>query len=574
MILSLINRRSYGGYMDQVISNLKAKEIIYKKSIEVLKKYIIDKYPEASEAYRAQVFADAVHKIIDDHIREFRRSDQLVIKAKLLRTTATKENFEIFAYDIMKTCVSLDIDEESFIDNMTSWINRQQEIPVYRNQLIEMTDVVKEEIADEARAEAAKENRASAAAESELLVQLEKAFEFRPIYENQEDAPELYTEGVVNSAYEAEIRKDIQEEARKLTEELVEVEEEIVEVNKAKELPKIFEEASIEEILEDKEIMPFKEKSSSTQETFFDRLGGMDQLYSEDEMAEPAEAYEETVSLEDEESGGVIAQEERPIIKVTMDPEPYFPQWPEAQNIEEHQSGFMAEIRGALAGQDLTKLVSIGLLSLAGFIAVIWLLVQLISGNFSNAEETVEQLEKASPIIETSTEILVEGSETEMISGGDMAMVSLEIDSTHLHESIQYKTIDALALQAFFLRNDNLIGEEPYFSTIIEVAETYGVNPLLLFAITGQEQHFVPKNHEFAEQMINNPFNVYGSWERYNTNIKESTQIAARTILTASEGRIQGTDPVEWINNTYAEDPNWSTGVNLILEHLEAIAGR
>ena len=522
--------------MDQVISNLKAKEIIYKKSIEVLKKYIIDKYPEASEAYRAQVFADAVHKIIDDHIREFRRSDQRVIKEKLLRTTATKDNFEIFAYDIMKTCVSLDMDEESFIDDMTSWINRQQELPVNRHQLIQITGVVKEEMADEVRAEAAQDNRASAAAESELLDQLEKAFGYQPIYEDEEDAPELYTQGVVNKAYEAEIRKDLQEEAQKLTKEL---DEEALGIHE----PQKVVEETIEEIIED-------------------------------EVAEFVEAYEETASLIEEDSLEVIIEEERPIIKVTMDPEPYFTEWPEAQDIEEERLGFMAEIRGALAGQDITKLVSIGILSLAGFVAVIWLLVQLMSGNFSNAEASIELLEETTPTTQITPTSEETGPETERIRGGDMAMVSLEIDSAHLHESIQYKTIDALALQAFFLRNDNLIGEEPYFSTVVEVAESYGVNPLLLFAITGQEQQFVPKDHEFAELMINNPFNVYGSWERYNTDIKESAQIAARTILTASEGRAEGSDPVEWINNTYAEDPNWSTGVNLIFDHLEAIAGR
>ena len=548
--------------MDQVISNLKAKEIIYKKSIEVLKKYIIDKYPEASDAYRAQVFADAIHKIIDDHIREFRRSDQRVIKAKLLKTTANKKNFEIFAYDIMRTCVSLDIDEESFVDDMTSWINRQQDIPVYRHQLIEITDVVKEEMAAEARAEAAEENRASAATQSQLLAQLEEAFGYQPYYENEEDIPELYTQGEVNTAYEAEIRKDIQEGAQGLKEasapapEIVESKQVIIE--RPQEEPVIVEEET------------FFVPSSTSQGTSFDMFSVMDQLYEDQPFTEDDQ---ETTEDSDNDSLEALAEEERPIIKVTMDPEPYFTEWPEEQANEDKRHKFMDEIRGALAGKDVAKLIGLVILSVAGFIAVIWLLVQVIGGNF--AKEATMVLPETTTIEVTTRPSEVESTEVlEVKDTLDMAMSPKGIDNTHLHESIQYKPIDQTALQAFFQRNDNLIGEEPYFSTVVEVAEDYGVNPLLLFAITGQEQHFVPKDHEFAALMINNPFNVYGSWETYNTDIEESTQIAARTILTASEGRTEGTDPVEWINQTYAEDENWSTGVNLIFEHLEAIAGR
>lgn len=552
MILTLINRGILGGYMDQVISNLKAKEIIYKKSIEILKKYIVDKYPEASEAYRAQVFADAVHKIIDDHIREFRRSDQRVIKAKLLRTTATKENFEIFAYDIMKTCVSLEIDEESFVDNMTSWINRQQDIPVYRHEYLEIAEVVKEEIASEARAVAAEENRTSAATESELLAQLEEAFGYQPFYENEEDAPLLYTQGLVNKAYEDEIRKDLEKEAQASRQHQ----------GSAPEAP-----VEAQQVIEKKEVAL--------------EVGGAETSLTHMDLEESLQDQDANVHDQEKVSDGTTATEidsqvERPVIKVSRDPEPYFSDWPEEEAPDLGRVGLMDEIRAALAGQDMTKLVSIGVLTIVGFVMIIWLLVQLTTGNLGGSEDQILPEEETRSLQELPIsqdrdrgslidQSLVVSSDTEP---------SKEIDPSHLHESIQYKAIDQRALQSFFLRNDQLIGEEPYFSTVVEVAKEYGVNPLLLFAITGQEQHFVPKDHEFAELMINNPFNVYGSWETFNTDLKESTQIAARTILTASEDRSDDVDPVEWINKTYAEDKNWATGVNLIFEHLEAIAGQ
>jgi len=187
--------------MEKVISNLKNQEIIYTKSVELLKNYIKNKYPEETEVFRAQVFADAIHKIVDDHIKEFRRADQKKIKASVLAAASQKATFEVNAYDIMKTCVSLDIDEDTFVDDLTSWINRQQEVPVYKEQLIEIREVVREEIRIEVEAESR-----GVEVDDRLLDQLEAAFDYTPAIE--ENTPELFSEGVINEAYEAEIKND------------------------------------------------------------------------------------------------------------------------------------------------------------------------------------------------------------------------------------------------------------------------------------------------------------------------------------------------------------------------------
>ncbi len=136
--------------MKEIIDNLKANEIIYQQSIDILKNYIQGKYPDQNESYRARVFADAVHKILDDHVKEFRRDDQRAIKKSLLTSAVDNNSFEINAYDIMKTCVNLNMDDKDFLDDLGSWLNHQQDIPIKREALRDLTDIVKEEIQIEA----------------------------------------------------------------------------------------------------------------------------------------------------------------------------------------------------------------------------------------------------------------------------------------------------------------------------------------------------------------------------------------------------------------------------------------
>lgn len=150
-------------------------------------------------------------------------------------------------------------------------------------------------------------------------------------------------------------------------------------------------------------------------------------------------------------------------------------------------------------------------------------------------------------------------------------MDQIERMPNELPSYLQYETINEEALRAFLVGRNSLLADEPYFSTIINVAEEFNIHPLLLFAITGQEQAFVPKDHKDADKIANNPFNVYHSWQEFNTNILESTQIAARTIVNLSEGRPQDADPIQWINRKYAEDENWWVGVSAIFQELQDV---
>ncbi|WP_166241049.1 glucosaminidase domain-containing protein [Paenibacillus turpanensis] len=134
---------------------------------------------------------------------------------------------------------------------------------------------------------------------------------------------------------------------------------------------------------------------------------------------------------------------------------------------------------------------------------------------------------------------------------------------------IRYTAVDKSKLQLYLANKKSALAEEPYISAIIQAAEKHDLHPLLLFAITGQEQGFVPSGHKQAKQIANNPFNVFGSWERYSTTIEDSAHIAAKLIVKLSKDRPAGSDPIQWINHTYAEDPNWWKGVTWLFEDMK-----
>ncbi len=145
-------------------------------------------------------------------------------------------------------------------------------------------------------------------------------------------------------------------------------------------------------------------------------------------------------------------------------------------------------------------------------------------------------------------------------------------DTITLQKHLQYKEVDKSALQTWLDNRNSLLSEDPYFNQIFVTAKDFNINPLLLFAITGQEQGFVPRHNSYACEIASNPFNVYGSWRVYNTSIEDSSRIAARTIINLSKGCPDDADPILWLNQSYAEDPNWYKGVSALLNQLEEIA--
>ncbi|WP_243174913.1 M23 family metallopeptidase [Desulfofundulus sp. TPOSR] len=136
---------------------------------------------------------------------------------------------------------------------------------------------------------------------------------------------------------------------------------------------------------------------------------------------------------------------------------------------------------------------------------------------------------------------------------------------------LAYRDVDGEKLAAWLRGKGSMLAD--HVDEIIRAAREVGVNPLLLVAITGQEQGFVPEGSPAA--MLGNPFNVYGSWQNYSPGLYESARIAARTVVKLSRGRPEGVHPIYWLNSRenpngmYATDPNWWRGVTYFFETLQ-----
>jgi hypothetical protein len=139
-------------------------------------------------------------------------------------------------------------------------------------------------------------------------------------------------------------------------------------------------------------------------------------------------------------------------------------------------------------------------------------------------------------------------------------------------DRLKYTDIDISALKSYLKSRDSMLAEEPYFGAIVKAAKVHNVHPLLLFAITGQEQSFVPKSGKNAKKIANNPFNVFHSWQEYNTTIHKSADIAARTIARRADKRPEGYEPFAWLNESYAEDPLWKNGVRQIFNKMNSLS--
>ncbi|MFL0252471.1 hypothetical protein ACJDT4_18835 [Clostridium neuense] len=148
-------------------------------------------------------------------------------------------------------------------------------------------------------------------------------------------------------------------------------------------------------------------------------------------------------------------------------------------------------------------------------------------------------------------------------------IASAKLPNSNLPNYFSYKNINENSLKKYLHNKNSLLEQEPYFSTILGVAKEFNLNPLVLFAITGQEQDFVPANEQYAKKIVNNPFNVFHSWQEYNTNLKDAAEIASRTVINLCKDRPKTEEPFHWINRKYAEDPKWGEGVLKLYNELE-----
>ncbi len=138
---------------------------------------------------------------------------------------------------------------------------------------------------------------------------------------------------------------------------------------------------------------------------------------------------------------------------------------------------------------------------------------------------------------------------------------------------LRYQNISIEKLKDYLDRKDSMLLTKDYLDQLLDYSFEKDLNPLLLIAIIGQEQNYVPAQHRFAPRMIENPFNIYGSWETHPVGFTASMKEACYTINTALSTRTLYVDPFATINSRYAQDPRWYLGVKVIFRDLMAVAG-
>lgn len=146
--------------------------------------------------------------------------------------------------------------------------------------------------------------------------------------------------------------------------------------------------------------------------------------------------------------------------------------------------------------------------------------------------------------------------------------IIVEIDEIDPYE---YKEFDHEKLKIFLKEKESLLAQDIYFNQIISASKKKNLNPIILFAIASHEQGYVKEDHPDAKQIINNPFNVFYSWKKYNTSLEDSSAIAARTVYNLSLNRPKEVDYFKWINRKYAQDQNWHKGVSWIFNKMEEV---
>jgi len=180
--------------------------------------------------------------------------------------------------------------------------------------------------------------------------------------------------------------------------------------------------------------------------------------------------------------------------------------------------------------------------------------------------------QRYSPII-TNRIRLIKGIE---ISGQRVITLSyktLPYNKKRLYQSFHYVSLNYIALRNYLMfERQSILVNDTYLNEIIVLAKLNDIDPLLLLAIIGQEQGFIPMTSSSREAIVNNPYNVYHSWQNYNTSLRDTTQIAINLLKKRLAEKPAFTSPLTWVNIIYAEDPNWATGVTLIYDKLNEIS--
>lgn len=139
-------------------------------------------------------------------------------------------------------------------------------------------------------------------------------------------------------------------------------------------------------------------------------------------------------------------------------------------------------------------------------------------------------------------------------------------------QKLKYEDIDPDWLVGWLKKKKSALASLQFVQACIKAGKKYDVNPLLLVAVTGQEQSFCPLGSSIA--MLNNPWNVFGNWQNTDLSVEKSAMYAAECIARLSSHRPANIHPVAWLNSQqnpsgmYATDPLWWMGVSYFFQQL------
>ena len=182
--------------------------------------------------------------------------------------------------------------------------------------------------------------------------------------------------------------------------------------------------------------------------------------------------------------------------------------------------------------------------------------------------EAQEDVPKENTICFTSAQELLPITTVEASYFNEITHLKDALSTPGIPDFLKYHPVDRTSFQAYLKGRNSVLADSPYFEGIIKVSQEYDIHPLFMFAITGQEQGYVNKTDPNYLKIANNPFNVYTSWRKYNTDIEDATAIAAGTVVTILRKRPENENPFKWVNTRYAEDKNWARGVEMIFNFL------
>lgn len=582
--------------MENVLKNLKEKSILHREQVLDIKRYIEKKYPDATPARRANIFANTVHQIVDESVSRFEEKHRIQIRSEVLKSAIAKDIFEISGYDVFEVCSTFELEDEAeedlFFEHLTDWVNENQEDQV---SVVE-TKAMAKAILDQAISSMVDLLEDSLLVDDQII-EINRSRQELNGPEYIEDLPNVLDDHITDGRF-----MDVEGDIVELTAEAIEkaLREAIPEEDEYGFSDRI-DDGSLpipDDNSPDVQAKALAKQLKASQDEEDDGLEG-DDVDSENEE----DVFDSMDALFSSEDAGdsqtldgpieVPTTEDREVLESKVVEEPSGNRdlnWEEVKLNHKDQSptrlgGYELNPPPVIENQTdkLPKNIRLLLIVPVVLILVMVIIVLIVGAIQITQRAAADELERQEVAMarEASISLYIEDMEIPagLANAEDTATFPFEIEeelkgspdedlTIHLHKDLQYREIDNQQLVSYLENKNSSLARIETVETLVQVASTYNVNPLLLIAITGQEQGFVPKDHEDADLMVNNPFNVYESWLDYNTDFENACKIAAGTVVKLSEGRPEDVDPIQWINRKYAEDDKWHEGVTYFFHEV------